>query len=71
VKKDSEIWLAIPNALHEIIDPLSSSRYTLETEQFQTGIPHPIFGYFFILLFFHKMKFQINICLLALQKVVH
>jgi len=45
VKKDSEIWSSIPSTLHEIIDPLSSSRYTLETEQYQTGMPHPIFGY--------------------------
>lgn len=59
MKKDSEIWLAIPNVLHEIIDPLSSSRYTLETEQFQTGLPHPIFGYLFILLFF-KHNYQIT-----------
>ncbi|CAI6361847.1 unnamed protein product [Macrosiphum euphorbiae] len=44
VKKDSEIWSSIPSTLHEIIDPLSSSRYTLETEQYQTGMPHPIFG---------------------------
>ncbi|XP_050524661.1 serine/threonine-protein kinase ATR isoform X2 [Daktulosphaira vitifoliae] len=44
VKKDSEIWSAIPSTLHEVIDPLSSSRYTLESEQYQTGLPHPIFG---------------------------
>lgn len=54
MKKDSEIWLAIPSALYEIIDPLSSSRYTLETEQFQTGVPHPIFGYLFTLYFSTK-----------------
>lgn len=47
MRKDSEIWCAIPCALHEIIDPLSSSRYTLEMEQNSTGIPHPIFGYLF------------------------
>lgn len=52
MKKDTEIWFAIPSTLHEIIDPLSSSRYTLETEQFSTGIPHPIFGYFVLKIFF-------------------
>ncbi|VVC41563.1 Hypothetical protein CINCED_3A002699 [Cinara cedri] len=44
VKKDSVIWSSIPCTLHEIIDPLSSSRYTLETEQYPTTVPHPIFG---------------------------
>lgn len=56
VKKDSEIWSAIPSSLHEIIDPFSSSRYTLETEQYQTGLPHPIFGYIIILFFYNIIK---------------
>lgn len=53
VRKDSDIWLAVPSTLHEIIDPLSSSRYTLETEQYQTGTPHPIFGYLFIVYYYY------------------
>ncbi|XP_050431325.1 serine/threonine-protein kinase ATR [Adelges cooleyi] len=44
VQKNAVIWSAIPSTLHEVIDPLSSSRYTLESEQQQSGIPHPIFG---------------------------